>query len=257
MSMGSQQGLDIGFDFRDDTPTGKDPDVYSPTLRRYHQRLWSKPLPSGSQFQLVTTTARVYLHHKSELGEFFLASDSVIPTFTRHTRMAHIIDQVRLEDRRDFLRLSYTIGGMMVFPGNKVDGQMTINGARGCHPLIRDRFDLTVECVRRHYSNEQSPLSRVFARYRDFFHLFGDFCGFVEFFLLQDMVSADCGRVHFFTPFSQFQNPVVPQTLGEYNSYRRATEDFLRARNARIAETTALDGHAMGEKSGEPPAYVA
>ncbi len=238
MNTEPHQGLNIAFDFRDDTPAGKDPDVYSPTLRRYHQRLWSKPLPSGAPFQLVTTTATVYLHHKSELGEFFLASDSVIPTFTRHKRMAHIIDQVSPEDRHRFLSLSYTIGGMMVFPGNKVDGQMTINGARGCHPLIRDRFDLTVECVRRHYSSELSPLSTVLDRYRDFFHLFGGFRGYVEFFLLQDLVSEDFARVHFFTPFSQFQNPVMPQTLEEYNSYRQAAEDFLRARNVRIAEAT-------------------
>lgn len=128
--MDPQDRLNIAFDFRDDTPAGKDPDVYSPTLRRYHQALWSKALPGGVQFQLDTTTPRVYLHHESDLGEFFLASDSVIPTFTRHTRMASIIEQVPLEDRLGFLRLSYTIGGMMVFPGNKLEGQMTINGAR-------------------------------------------------------------------------------------------------------------------------------
>ena len=30
-----------------------------------------------------TPVRGVYLHHRSELGEFFLSSDSVIPTFTR------------------------------------------------------------------------------------------------------------------------------------------------------------------------------
>jgi hypothetical protein len=238
MNTEPRQSLNIAFDFRHDTPAGKDPDVYSPTLRRYHQRLWSKPLPSGAPFQLVTTTAKVYLHHKSELGEFFLASDSVVPTFTRNKRMAHITDHVSSEDRHRFLSLSYTIGGMMVFPGNKIDGQMTINGARGCHPLIRDRFDLTVECIRRHYSSEPSPLSTALYRYHDFFHLFGDFRGYVEFFLLQDLVSEDFARVRFFTPFSQVQSPVIPQTLEDYNSYRLAAEEFLRARNARIAEAT-------------------
>ncbi len=34
-------------------------------------------------FDLDTTTSGAYLHHRSDLGEFFLASDSVIPTFTR------------------------------------------------------------------------------------------------------------------------------------------------------------------------------
>jgi integrase len=39
--------IDTTFDFRSDTPPGLDPDTYSPTLRRYHRLLWSKPLPSG------------------------------------------------------------------------------------------------------------------------------------------------------------------------------------------------------------------
>ena len=36
--------IDTTFDLRTDA-AGKDPDTYSPTLRRYHQLLWSKPLP--------------------------------------------------------------------------------------------------------------------------------------------------------------------------------------------------------------------
>jgi len=36
------------------------------------------------------------------------------------------------------------IGGMIVFPGNRIDGKMTINGARGCYRKISDRFDLTL-----------------------------------------------------------------------------------------------------------------
>ena len=60
----------------------------------------------------------------------------------------------------EFIRIGYTIGGMMSFPGNRVDGQMTINAARGFHPRIKDRFDLTVECIRRHYGGADSPLAR-------------------------------------------------------------------------------------------------
>jgi hypothetical protein len=48
--------IDITFDFRSDTPQGKDPDVASPTLRHYHKLLWGKPLPGGVVFQLVDTT---------------------------------------------------------------------------------------------------------------------------------------------------------------------------------------------------------
>jgi hypothetical protein len=76
--MGLDAAIDITFDFRSDTPPGEDPDARSPTLRRYHQLLWSKPLPSGARFELDIITPHAYLHHRSELGEFVLASDSVI-----------------------------------------------------------------------------------------------------------------------------------------------------------------------------------
>jgi len=74
--------LDTTFDFRTDAH-GKDADTHNPTLRRYHRALWSKPLPSGRDFDLDGTTRGAYLNHRSQLGEFWLSSDSVIPTFSR------------------------------------------------------------------------------------------------------------------------------------------------------------------------------
>ena len=226
--------MDIDYDFRADTPVGKDPDVRSPTLRRYHQQLWSKPLPNGVVFDLVTTTPRAYLHHKSDIGEFFMSSDSVVPTFTRSARISHVVGQLPLEERSQFLRLSYTIGGMMIFPGNKIAGHMTINGARGCNYRIKDRFDLTVECIRRHYRNEQSPLDDTLERYGAFFRLFGDFRGYVEFFLLQDLVTEDCSAVRFFTLFEDFHPWPLPNRVEAYISYRQLAEGFILARNQRI-----------------------
>ena len=132
--MGLGEAIDITFDFRSDTPPGKDPDALSPTLRRYHQLLWSKPLPSGAPFELDVTTPGTYLHHRSELGEFGLSSDAVIPSFSRASELAHIIGQIPEVETEAFNRVGYTIGGMMVFPCYRVDRKMTINGARGFHP---------------------------------------------------------------------------------------------------------------------------
>src|SRR3954463_10131409 len=157
--MGLGEAVDINFDFRSDTPPGKDPDAYSPTLRRYHKLLWSKPLPSGAPFELDVATPRVYLHHLSELGEFFLSSDAVIPSFSRARELKHVIDQIPEAETAAFNRIGYTIGGMMVFPGNQIDPRITTNKAGGCKGRIRDRFDLTGECIRRHYLDEPSPLS--------------------------------------------------------------------------------------------------
>ena len=54
--MAMRRHIDITFDFRSDTPRGKDPDSRSPPLRSYHKLLWSKPLPSGVVFELHDTT---------------------------------------------------------------------------------------------------------------------------------------------------------------------------------------------------------
>lgn len=59
--------IDTSFDFRSDSRLGRDPDSDSPTLRRYHRLLWSKPLPSGRPFELVDTRPGGYLYHRSDL----------------------------------------------------------------------------------------------------------------------------------------------------------------------------------------------
>jgi len=232
--MGSCEPIDVSFDFRSDTPPGRDPDKYSPTLRRYHKLLWSKPLPNGAIFELVDTTPGVYLHHRAGEREFFLASDAVIPSFVKERRIAHIFDDIPAEEVAAFRSAGYTIGGMMIFPGNQIDRKMTINSQRGCHPRIKDRFDLTVECIRRYYVGERSPLFETLDRYADFFALFGDFRGYVEFFLLQDLVTADGVAVRFFAPFSEFVSWPVPATTEGYRAYMRNALDFIQARNERI-----------------------
>ena len=152
--------IDINFNVYSDTPEGKDPDSCSSTLRNYHKILWSKPLPNGSIFDLDDKTPML-LHHKSELGEFFLSSDSIGHTYSRIQNMSHIINKVPSEEIDSFFSLCSTIGGYIIYPSKRVDNQMTINGARGTNGKIKDRFDLTLECIRRHYLNEESPLSKT------------------------------------------------------------------------------------------------
>lgn len=224
--------IDITFDFRRDTPEGRDPDRYSKTLRRYHKLLWSRCLPSGELFALDDTKSGSYLHHRSVTGEeFSLTSDSVIPTF----RWApHIKRLIPAEELEAFNAIGFTIGGMMVFPGNRIDGKQTINQARGCTNKIKDRFDLTLECIRRHYSQCESPLGDVLARYARFFDLFGDFRGYVVFFFLQDLVSADFSAVNISDPFDNFRRSPIPADADEYNAYKSASIKFVNARNQRI-----------------------
>lgn len=230
------RGIDTTFDFRSDTPPGKDPDAFSPTLRKYHKRLWSKPLPGGMVFDLSDTVPGAYLRHQSAMGEFVLSSDTVIPSFASHKRLAHIIDQVPDELLEFFGTTRYTIGGMLVFPGRCVGRQMTINGARGCNQRIQDRLDHTVECIRRHYRGLSSPLSDTLRRYATFFALFESFDGYVEFFLLQDVVTSTRSAVKFFGPFDDFKAAPFPSSREEYITYARHAMAFIEARNCRIRE---------------------
>jgi hypothetical protein len=225
--------IDTSFDFRSDS-AGRDPDKYSPTLRDYHRQLWSKALRSGEQFELDDRTPGAYLHHQSDLGEFFLSSDTVVPTYGQWARMKHITAHISEKDDRRFHSIRYTIGGMLIFPSNVVDRKPTINGARGFDARISDRIDLTLESIRRHYRGEVSPLAEALARYASFFELFGDFDGYLEFFLLRDLVD-ERSMVRFMLPFDDFRRPAVPTSVEEYRNYARNAMDFLAARNRRIA----------------------
>lgn len=229
--------IDVTFDFRSDAG-GRDPDRCSPTLKQYHQLLWSKPLPNGAPFDLSAAMPGTYLHHKSKVGEFSLSSDSVIPTYEYWKTPPAYFAQIPVAEQEEFVRISYTIGGMTVFPGNPIGGKWTINQARGTNKTtIGDRFDLTLECIRRHYLGDasESPLAETLARYADFFALFGDFPGYVNFFILQDLVTEDYAAVRFFTEFTDFKTPAVPQTLSDFKDYRQSSVEFVGARNHRIA----------------------
>ena len=230
--------IDINFDVYSDTPKGKDPDTHSPTLRRYHKILWSKPLPNGANFDLDDTVPK-YLHHNSELGEFVLASDSIGHTYSRVKSTSHIVKQIPPEEINSFFSLSSTIGGNILFPARKIDNKMTINGSRGLNPKIRDRFDLTLECIRRFYSNENSPLSDTLQRYSLFFSLFQDFKGYVDFFLLQDLVEENYLAIKPYLPSNGFDRPPIPNTVEEYKSYKKNMMGFVRARNQRLLNSIA------------------
>ena len=229
--------VDINFDFYSDTPKGKDPDSYSATLRKYHQILWNKPLPNGLRFDLDDNTPRL-LHHKSELGEFLLSSDSIGHTYSKVKSLSHIVAQIPSEEINSFFSICSTIGAYIIFPAKKIDNKMTINSSRGLNRSIKDRFDLTLECIRRFYINESSPLSDTFQRYSSFFSLFQDFKGYKDFFLLQDLVEGNDLSIKFFLPFDSFDQPPLPSNVEEYQSYKKHLIDFVRARNQRMLNST-------------------
>ena len=235
--MDFQETIDINFDVYSDTPEGKDPDSFSPTLRKYHKILWSKSLPNNKEFYLNLDTPKL-LHHKSALGEFFLSSDSIGHTYSRVKKISHIIDEISHTEIDNFFSICSTIGAYIIFPAKRINNKMTINGARGVNHKIQDRFDLTLECIRRLYLNQQSPLTDVLERNANFFKLFSDFRGYVDYFLLQDLVEVDYEEIKFWSSFDNFETAPLPKDKYEYLSYKSKLQDFVQARNQRILNST-------------------
>ena len=227
--------IDINFNFYSDTPKGKDPDSYSSTLRSYHRILWSRELPNGSLFKLDESIS-MRLHHKSELGEFVLSSDSIAHTYSNIKSTTDIIKKIDAEELEKFVSLCSTIGGYIIFPSERINNQMTINGARGVNKKIRDRFDLTLECIRKYYKNEDSPLNETFERYKQFFNLFESFKGYVDFFLLQDLVTSDYLSIKYFVPFESFENYPLPNDIEEYKQYKYNLSNFVSSRSQRMKD---------------------
>ena len=88
------------------------------------------------------------------------------------------------------------------------------------------------------YKQEDSPLREVFERYADFFYLFKDFRGYVDFFLYQDLVEKDYSGIKFWHPFDDFKTPPLPTSKEEYISYKDKVIVFLNGRNKQISERT-------------------
>lgn len=247
----SKEIIDVTFDFTTDSPGywdgfwsrneglgagACDPDACSPTLQRYHQLLWSKTLPNGEFFELSRYSGLNYLNWR----DMYFGSDSILASF-RYRDNREVIEAVirHLPNYKafmeDFIHKTYTIGGMIIFP--KHHGSM--NQRRGTDKRIRDRWDLTMECIRRYYNGETSPLTNVMEYDREFFGLFNDFKGYVDFFYLQDCVTEDYKQVRFWLGDGNFNENPLPQTVEDYLSYIAAELDFVKKRNARIKRAIA------------------
>lgn len=223
--------IDKNFNFYSDA-RGGDPDSTSPTLRKYHKILWSKPLPNGKTFELCDNKKDTYLYHQSDLGEFFLGSDAITHSYKNHKRKHWLTKQIPSEADEIFDTGS-TIGAYTVFPNNRIGTNQTINQARGVNGLIDDRFDLTLECIRLYYLEQQSPLYGTLLRYKNFFDLFDNFIGYIHFFLLQDLIDEN-NKIKFYLPFDEFKTCPTFCDTNQYLLYKKGVINFIKSRNNRI-----------------------
>ena len=240
--------IDVSFDFTTDTPKywynyweknyllgcpNGDPDNKSKTLQLYHKILYSKTLPNGEKMDLQIGSGANYLSWK----DFRFGSDSIIVSF-RYNRYRKMIEQVANslpyyhDYMENYIHKSYTLGGEIIFPKK----QGGINQSRGCNPYIKDRWDLTLECIRKFYLNEDSPLYDVLLQNKDFFDLFVNFKGYIDFFYLQDCVADDYSHVNFWLGNGTFEKYPLPKTVDEYLCWIEQELDFVNKRNERIKQ---------------------
>ena len=248
--------IDTSFNMFSDTPAGEDPDQFSKTLNSYHQKLWSKKLPNGIIMHLekgakkydgsLTIEAKSIAHKQSntESSHYVFTSDALGLTFKNWRKQKAEIEQVfqNLDagEHEKYFKKCCTIGAYTIFPGYQINGKHTVNQARGCHPFIVDRIDLTLECVRLFYLNKPSlskktcPLLDALTRHKPFFDLFKTFKGYVEFFLFQDLTTNDFTELRFFHPFQGFKSGDYPKNIKEYRLYMNKMLEFIDLRNKRI-----------------------
>jgi hypothetical protein len=236
--MGNDE-FDVSLDVMSEC-LGRDADSHSPTLRRYHQLLWSKPLPSGGSFDLVIPKRKSdgYLIYGAPAGPMWFGSDAITNSYTGWMRPRALVEAMAglgSVEKERLLNPPYTVASAMIWPVRS-EHRPTINQARGTRAKIADRMDLTLECIRRHYRAEDgSPLQDVLANYADFFALFMGFRQFVDFFHFQDLVASDYSGVEFFLPFDGFETSGVPASVDEYVVCREGTIDFEDRRRMRMA----------------------
>jgi len=228
--------IDVNFDFKLDS-NGKDPDIFSEKLRDYQQKLYTRETIYGNKIEIQKGNDPKYDYlfiGKPDIMR--LAGDCVInmneryPGYqeTHNKYLASASDYYR-KLYQEYIDKSYTIGGEIIFPKRPY----SINVMRGIH--LKDRFDLTLECVRRFYNNEPMPLRNTFEKDRKFFNLFGDFDGYVNFFFLDDLVKD--GKVQFF--FGKYDDDVFnpAKFAWEKSEWEQLLENqiiFLQKRNERI-----------------------
>ena len=237
--------IDTAFDFRSDSKGG-DPDSASPMLRKYHKILWNKRLPNGDMFSLsdsMDADDKALCYHNGSVKMRF-SSDWIINTYLDWERLAELKNLIGEDEYENFNTIACTMGGYIIFPlypwGTSWPKYIeTINVERGkSNGKINDRFDLTLECIRRFYAGVESPLADVITKFDYFFQLFGSFKNYCEFFLLQDLVSDNYSKVKNFMPPAdiEFNDNPHPKTVDEYRLYEKNAVEFVNNRNKRINE---------------------
>jgi len=222
--------IDINLDFC--TEKGVElPDRDSPTLRKYHKLLWSKKLPNG-EVPILSETDYNGLKLKTDTCELILSSDTMINPYTGNWKKIDLRYLKEINEINEFIKLIHKIGNFIMYPRTK----NSFNQERGKNPKIYDRFDLSLECIKRYYNQreEYNPLLETIKRYNKFFELFGKFENYCKFYFLEDLTNEDFTEINHFLPFNNFEEMPIPKNADEYRLYMNKATEFINKRSKRI-----------------------
>lgn len=250
--------FDVNYNFLKDNPKYDpsiidkeyDPDQSSENLQIFHKILWSKEendikfdfdraLDDDGKYILITHGFKI-----TDTEKIF-SSDWIINDYQHWDRNKcndlKYLDNMDAKILKDFNNITNTIGGRIIFPKRRIDGKHeTINTHRYTEKKIRERFDITLECIRRFYIGKESipEFDETLKRYNFFFKLFGKstegFKNYCNFFLLNDLVSSNYEKINFFLDFNDFEINPYPKSEKEYMIFLRKATDFIQRRNKRI-----------------------
>lgn len=164
-----------------------------------------------------------------------LSGDNMVTRFTgRIPGITDALEQKLGEDWETFqqgiIRSGWRIGAEILFPRHP----NSLNGMRGFSWQIMDRFDLTLDCIRKFYDGLPSPLTWVLESDRAWFDHFLNFRGFVDFFLLNDWIDSS------YQVIDQLgTGNVLPQTVKELEHWLFRMEELTDARCRRIEESVS------------------
>lgn len=238
--VGRVDEINVGESFYDDPDYVSDADRDSRRLKHWHGVLWSEELPSGERLEW-TPEPGSYLAATSSAGPLRVSSDTIATTHAAYANSdvpqwwSGLAEAERSRHEKAF----YTIGGFIIFPTRP----QSLNQRRGTDRRICDRFDLTLECIRRYYLGQgTSPLADVIRADANYFGLFGHgptgFTSFVNFFHLHDMIDGDSIRWLDGSGESvwDFDAPPLPTSASGYQTYLDNVLTFVMSRNDRIRE---------------------
>ena len=249
--------IDVNYNFLRDNPKYDpeiidleyDPDKSSEMLQVFHKILWSKEENNIKLNFERGLEDNDYLILINQCGtkeeEKIFSSDWIINDYQHWNRNKWLdlnyLDNMDIKLLRDFNNITNTIGGRIIFPKRRLDGKHeTINTHRYTEKKIRERFDITLECIRRFYNGEESipEFDETLKRYNFFFKIFGKsiegFKNYCNFFLLHDLVSADYTKINFFLKFDDFEINPFPKSEQQYLDFANNATRFIQSRNKRI-----------------------